>query len=55
MKNEMRREITDPILAGLFQYLEESQQPNQKKISYFASHLIFPRFPPFNCCLSVVL
>ena len=28
---------------------------NQKKISYFASRLIFHRFSPFNCCFSVVL
>ena len=26
-----------------------------KKTNYFASHLIFHRFSPFNCCLSVVL
>ena len=34
---------------------QENNIVRPKKISYFASHLLFNRFSPFNCCLSVVL
>ena len=31
------------------------KQLKQKQMGGLALHLIFNRFPPFNCCLSVVL
>ena len=33
---------------------QENNRAQPKQISYFASHLIFHRFSPFNCCLNVV-
>ena len=33
----------------------KTTQLNQQQISNLAFHLIFHRFSPFNCCLSVVL
>ena len=33
----------------------KTTQLNQKQISGLAFYLIFHRFSPFNCCLSVVL
>ena len=42
--------------APLFQALDrKTTQLNRKQISGLAFHLIFHRFSPFNCCLSVIL
>ena len=44
------------VMPTFFQALDTKiTQLNQKKISGLARHLIFHRFLPFNCCLSVVL
>ena len=44
------------LLGPFFQALDrKTTQLNQKQISGLALHLIFHRFSPFNCCLSVVL
>ena len=48
---------TRVVVPTFFQALDKktTAQTKQKKISYFVSHLIFHRFYPFNCCLSVLL
>ena len=35
--------------------LDKKTASQPKMLSYFVSHLMFHRFSPFNCCLSVVL
>ena len=42
----MRGEVTSVLLL--------TEHNNNKKIRYFASHIIFHCFEPFHCCLSVV-
>ena len=55
MKNEMRSEITYSFWLNYVVFLYSAWKNVKKKISYFATHLIFHRFSPFNCCLSVLL
>ena len=55
MKNETRSEITDLSSLSCVVFLFRAWTGLTGKISGLAFRLIFHRFSPFNCCLSVVL